>query len=191
LYFANSFGIYAESVAAGVITEEEGEELIVLRSDIVKEDEKLRVAEGKEPTLMAILVGRAAVHIPDLIGRRGDIYQQIVTHWPHNREPELWHSNDYSESLGVVTGERSFIEKAVDVIGPKLVRPLRAIEGGYHIEARRKASERYAEAIDRSGIQFKDPDYPMIASTNPRPMILEKRRLLKCGDQLHYPVLLN
>lgn len=172
-FFGNSFGQFMADVAVGSITRLEGLELVRARTKIVRSDEDRRVAEDKDRTAMAVLIGHGREVIDGLVERRSGLYKTILDLIGGKHPEDLQISNVNGETNHVVAGDRTFIENLVTYISQsreqvKTRAILLLIDGAYHIKARQRASEEFAAKIEELGIVFKDPNYPLISSTKPR-----------------------
>lgn len=172
-FFGNSFGQFMADVAAGSITRPEGLELVRARAEIVRNDENRRVAEHKDRTAMAVLLGHGREVIDGLVERKSALYIKILELIDGRPPEDLQVSNINGETNHVLAGDKRFIDNLVVYLSQSTdqVRTrarLLLIEGAYHIKARQRASEEFAAKIEELGIEFKDPDYPVISSTKPR-----------------------
>lgn len=174
--FGNSFGQFQAAVAAGVIDRNEGLELVRTRTKIVRQDENRREAENRDRTGMAVLLGHGREVIEGLVQRKSVLYKTILEMIDGGKPPEdLELSNINGDTNYVLAGDKTFLKNLVAFLdqsaGQARTRArLLLIEGAYHIQARQKNSEEFAEKIETSGIIFRDPIYPIISSTNPRVM---------------------
>lgn len=168
--FGYSFGLYAAATVAGVFSQEEAEVLIVERFELVRKEEARRVAEGREPTGMLIIFGQKIDEIRALVARKSENYWAILARSGLVAPEDLHHTNINGDTSHVVSGDRPFLQAAVDFFGEKRAILL-PITGMYHAESRRRISEEYGEVVDKLGIGFNDPRQPLIASTRPRLLV--------------------
>lgn len=166
-FFGNSFGLYAAASAAGVYSDEIGEQLVVTRADLIRQDEEIRVAEGKNRTGMALVLGQKIDDIKALVTRNSENYRAILLGSGSAEPAELHHTNANGETNHVVSGDVPFLEALVAFFGDRKAQLL-PIDAMYHAESRKRVSEQYSREIDRLGIKFSDPSGPMISSTRPR-----------------------
>lgn len=186
-FFGNSFGQYSAGAAAEVYTPEEGEQLIIIRADLIRREEERRVREGKPTTGMVVVLGQRIEAIRELVDRKSELYKSILAKHGILAPEELHHTNINSETTHVVSGDRPFLEGLVAHLGDRVAKLL-PIEGMYHAESRRRLSEEYGEAIDKSGIKFKNPIGPIIASTRPRLLTTAEHVLGEIVGQNYHPV---
>lgn len=166
-FFGNSFGLYAAARAAGVYTDEVGELLVVTRADLIRQDEEKRVAEGKNRTGMAVVLGQRIDEIKALVARKSEHYRAILLGSGNNEPAELHHTNTNGPTNHVVSGDIPFLEALVTYFGDRRAQLL-PIDAMYHAKSKKRVSEQYAREIDKLGIKFADPKGPMISSTCPR-----------------------
>lgn len=166
-FFGYSFGLYAAATAASVFSQEEAEILISRRSELIRKDEERRVAEGRAPTGMVLILGQKIDEIKSLVERTSESYRAILTRSGLIPPEDLHHTNINGDTSHVVSGDYPFLQAVVDFFGERKARML-PILGMYHAESRERVSKEYREVIHTSGIQFKDPSQPLISSTRPR-----------------------
>lgn len=175
-FYGSSFGQYPAGVAAGVYTEPEGELLITTRADLIQKDEERRVARGQHRTGMVVILGQRIEVIRGLVSRSSEAYRSIISQYGNKEPSELHHTNINGETSHVVAGDRPFLETLIEFFGQARAKIL-PIDGMYHAKSRERVSIEYASDVDKLGIQFRIPRYPIISSTEPR--------VLQTGEQVH------
>lgn len=183
-FFGYSFGLYAAATAAGVFPQEEAEILIKARSDLIRADEARRVAEGKAPTGMLLILGHKIDEIRSLVSRTSESYRAILVRNGLVDPDDLHHTNINGDTSHVVSGDYPFLQAIVDFLGEKKARLL-PIQGMYHAKSRERVSEEYGGLIDNMGIKFREPSQPLISSTKPRLLRTGREVREEAINQIH------
>ncbi|KKQ09826.1 hypothetical protein A3E66_05710 [Candidatus Daviesbacteria bacterium RIFCSPHIGHO2_12_FULL_37_16] len=155
-----SFGYFATLAANEVVTSKQAEELVIIRYEIVQENEAKREAAGLGRTAMASVLIRDRAKVEAMIDPNSEEFKFIAEGL--GRIPEIYISNEYG-NLFVLAGDRQFLEVLSSQSGSR-VNILESINAGYHCPLMQEVSIKMEQAIQH--IDFKDSRNPIITPTD-------------------------
>jgi malonyl CoA-acyl carrier protein transacylase len=160
-----SFGMFSALVASGSLKPQVARFVMETRRRIIEATELKWAETGVGRTAMAT-VARGTELVNDLVNKTGEVYSELARSL--GSEPTVFRTNNYG-SYQVIGGSKVVLEKLVELPTGARVVLLDQINGAHHCAARNEDVSEFAKSIKE--ISFADPRRPIIASTEPRPLI--------------------